>query len=458
MNANVFLHADNKTLSLNEWPPDIKNHPESLHKCKLSYPQWFYLQVALFENVDYDRAASMLQPAPYPESYPKLAKLDLLQIQAAALAELGHKNRFYRPPQTTRFEDGPNSTGVMMHASTGSGMDTSGLNDGSKSSTLVNYISDAWNWGAEMYVFVISFLLDPERSIIILSFCECEVRFVKKAPTSEGYIVFFSWYGSNRRDFRSVFDQDLMWVHAKKCVFFGAGALGTPEILLRSKQRGLPMSPAVGKDMSGNGDILGFGYNTDYEVNAIARLHPNPKAPVGPTITGIIDCRDQDNALDGFVIEEGAVPAGLASGLQILIESTPGKIFPKKWGLAQQFRHFISSKRSWIFGPYANGGSAERTQVYLIMSHDSNQANLTLDDSGRPVLEFLGVGRGDHVPILNDVMAKATSAVGGTFVNNPFFATLGKQEVRPILVFPLLSCLTWRGSNRQLSIQSGEQT
>jgi hypothetical protein len=89
----------------------------------------------------------MLEPAPYPASYPKLAKLDLLEKQAAAL---GLQDRFYRPPQTTRFVDGPNSTGIVMHASTGSGMDSTGVNDGSKSSTLVNYLSDAWNWGAEM--------------------------------------------------------------------------------------------------------------------------------------------------------------------------------------------------------------------------------------------------------------------------------------------------------------------
>jgi hypothetical protein len=85
------------------------------------------------------------------------------------------------------------------------------------------------------------------------------------------------------------------------------------------------------------------------------------------------------------------------------------------------------------------GGSAERTQVYLIVGHDSNQANLTLDDSGRPVLEFLGVGRSDHVATFNNMMAKETRAVGGIFVNNPFFATLGEQEVCLIFAFPLLS-------------------
>ena len=99
-----------------------------------------------------------------------------------------------------------------------------------------------------------------------------------------------------------------MWVHARKAVFLGAGAIGTTEILLRSKKLGLSMSDKVGINMSGNGDMLAFGYNTDEEVNAIGRSYPSPYKPVGPTITGVIDCRkNHENALDGFVIEEGAV-------------------------------------------------------------------------------------------------------------------------------------------------------
>lgn len=39
-----------------------------------------------------------------------------------------------------------------MQASALTGMDSTGVNDGSKSSTLVTYLSDAWNWGAEVYV------------------------------------------------------------------------------------------------------------------------------------------------------------------------------------------------------------------------------------------------------------------------------------------------------------------
>lgn len=99
------------------------------------------------DDTDYKRAASVLEPAPYPEDFPPLPKLTLLKKQAE---KLGLSNHFYRVPQTTRFVNGPNSTGVEMQASALTGMDSTGVNDGSKSSTLVTYVSDAWNWGAEM--------------------------------------------------------------------------------------------------------------------------------------------------------------------------------------------------------------------------------------------------------------------------------------------------------------------
>jgi hypothetical protein len=91
-------------------------------------------------------------------------------------------------------------------------------------------------------------------------FCGCEARYIKKHPTQEGYLIYFAWHGSKRGLFKKNIYHDLMWVHAKKFVFLGAGALGTTEILLRSKSLGLKMSSHVGKDISGNGDILAFGY------------------------------------------------------------------------------------------------------------------------------------------------------------------------------------------------------
>lgn len=179
----------------------------------------------------------MLQPEEYPADWPKLNKLEMLQKQAEAL---GMGDKFRRVQQTTRFKNGPNAAGVEMSPSALTGQDVTGLNDPSKNTTLVTYIADAWNWGAEI-------------------FCESEVRYITKAPGREGYIIYFAWHGRNRGHFKANLHGDLMWIHAKKAVFLGAGAIGTTEILLRSKDMGLKMSDQVGQNMSGNGDILAFG-------------------------------------------------------------------------------------------------------------------------------------------------------------------------------------------------------
>lgn len=389
LNANIFLEATQDVMAMDVWPKELREK-DALKKY-------------------YQRAERVLQPKPYPDDWPKLPKLSMLERQAKAL---GFGPNFYRPPQTTRFVNGPNSTGVEMYPSALTGMDSTGTNDGSKSSTLVNYLSDAWNWGAEM-------------------FCECEVRYIKKHPDpkEEGYLVFYAWHGAKRGAFKENLYEDLMWVHAKKCVFLGAGSIGTTEILLRSKQLGMPMSDKVGLNMSGNGDILAFGYNCDTEVNAIGRSFPSPYNPIGPTITGVIDCRyGHSNPLDGFVIEEGAVPKALAPLLQIMLESMPGNVAPKGLSLYEKVQHVLAQQGSRFLGPYFKKGSIEKTQIYLIMSHDANQAILSLKDD-KPVLEFMGVGRSDHVQYLNGLLKQATEAVGGTFVENPFYAALGEQEI-----------------------------
>ena len=300
-----------------------------------------------------------------------------------------------------------------MKASTLSAQDSTGVNDGSKSSVLMNYLPDAWNWGAEI-------------------FCECEVRYVKKDPSGKGYLIFFAWHGNrrNRSHFEDLFYNELMWVHAKELCFLAAGTLGTTEILLRSKQLGLKLSPRVGHGMSGNGDILAFGYNTDEIVNAVGR-QDRPKddlsPPVGPTITGIIDLRGEDeapNVLDGFVLEEGAIPEALAHFLQAMLQLTPGKVYPeikKSAGRYSRLRKFLAKAEAKFLGPYSPGSSINRTQVYLIMSHDSNEATLTLEGD-KAYLRFLGVGRTKHVRELNRVMAAATHAIGGVLINSPFYA------------------------------------
>ncbi|KAK8170258.1 hypothetical protein IWX90DRAFT_414601 [Phyllosticta citrichinensis] len=121
-----------------------------------------------------------------------------------------------------------------------SGQDCSGVNDGSKNSVLMNYIPDAWNWGAEIFW--------------------------------GGYIV-FAWHGGERSKFRDEFSE-LMWVRAVRVLPFmpfmpsmRVHALLTgveravSSLLVRwgDGDSRLTMYKMVGQKMSGNGDILSFG-------------------------------------------------------------------------------------------------------------------------------------------------------------------------------------------------------
>lgn len=111
-------------------------------------------------------------------------------------------------------------------------------------------------------------------------------------------------------------------------------------------------------------------YNTDEKVNGVGRAFPSPYNPVGPCITGIIDNREgHANPLDGYVIEEGTIPAALAPFMRLL-DILPGSASYDE-SYASQAKASLARWGSRILGPYYPNGAIERTQVYLIMSHDS---------------------------------------------------------------------------------------
>ncbi|KAL2793364.1 hypothetical protein BJX66DRAFT_338968 [Aspergillus keveii] len=201
INSGVFLEATESTFGMSPWPAEIRDDPGSMKEY-------------------YDRAADMLQPMPYPNIHPSPKKLDHLH-EAARL--LGKEKQFSRVPLTTFFSDSRNSVGIAMRPNLGSGHEATGLNDGSKDSIPVTYLADAWNWGAEI-------------------FCGCEVRHVEKAADGRGYIIHFVWHDKGRAAFKEM-ETQLFWVQANEFCFLGAGAMGTTEILLRSKRHGLSVSP-----------------------------------------------------------------------------------------------------------------------------------------------------------------------------------------------------------------------
>lgn len=104
-------------------------------------------------------------------------------------------------------------------------------------------------------------------------------------------------------------------------------------------------------------------------MNGVGRPFPSPYNPVGPCITGIIDNREQANPLDGYVIEEGTIPSALAPFMRML-DFLPGMASSEE-SYVDQAKAKLARLGSRMLGPYFRGGAIERTQVYLVMSHDS---------------------------------------------------------------------------------------
>ena len=237
---------------------------------------------------------------------------------------------------------------------------------------------------------------------------------------------------------RDKFDAPTMFMSAD-IVILAAGTLGTTEILLRSKMEGLALSDMLGRGFTGNGDVLGFGYNNERMINGIGLgdRSPDSMSPVGPCITGVIDIREQPRLDDGMVIEEGSAPGAFMSWLQspafAAMSRITGKDTDRGAGdkLKEKFRELVSMVRGVYHGAMNN------TQTYLIMTHDDSSERMYLEDD-RLRIDWPGVGEQAIFTKANERMREATGALGGTYVKNPIWSDLTDHNL--ITVHPLGGC------------------
>ncbi|KAJ4992841.1 glucose-methanol-choline oxidoreductase [Stagonosporopsis vannaccii] len=372
VNAGVFLQADNRIFEGPEWPVEIRENSGDL-------------------RLYFEKGERMFQPCPYSENMPTPRKLSVFEEQ---FNSLDLSDTLYRPPLTTRFETGINSVGVNMKRSTGSGNECTGVNDGSKNSVLTTYLADAWTWGAEI-------------------FCGVEVTHLRKLDDDEGYVVYYNLIDDQLERKR------LMWVRAKEFVVLGAGALGTTEILLRSRSCGLSTSPLLGHRLSSNGDMLAFAYNCDRDIYSIGREQSSSlSTSCGPTISACLDLRRTEEASDvrdGFVIQEGAVPEALSPVIQTMLESRIRFSWPLR---KESISKGIARMKSCVFGPHCEGGSVNRTAVYLVMSHDENEGTLEMK-KGSTVLRWSGAGHERRNQRIQKLLSSAAASIGGTLIDTP---------------------------------------
>ena len=412
INANVALEIDPRLFEATPWPAPFRNDPALLDP---------YIA----------RARRMLDPSPYPDDYPPLNKLQALEKSARAM-----KRPFERPPIAVNFADQLNPFGVPQPRCTLCGDCTSGCNVGAKNTTLMNYLPDAANHGAEIFTGarVSHVERDGERWRVV--FDPVALR-GESAPAADAP--------------RSV---------TADIVMLGAGALGSTEILLRSRERGLALSDRLGTRFSGNGDVLALGYDNDWQASTGAAGNTvrspingvgtgrNKLAPAdlpGPCITGVIDLRDAPEVGDGLVIEEGVIPGVLASML------TPALFFADAM-TGGEFAYGAAQAKSRLqdaqamgeavqhpgeLAAAAYGGAVARTQTYLVMSVDDAGGRLHLQDD-RLRIDWPGAGTRPVIAKDHQWLRAANEAVQGQFIPNPLWSEpLGHKL---ITVHPLGGC------------------
>jgi cholesterol oxidase len=389
VNANVALKAEPRVWEDARWPQAVRDDVEGL-------------------EAGYRRARDMLKPAKYPQSQTPLRKVDALEAAAGRL-----EGNFYLPPINVNFKDGVNHVGVYQQACHLCGDCVSGCNYGAKNTLLMNYLPDARNHGAELFT---------------------QVKVERVERRGGRWLVLFRPVGSGRERF----DAPSMFV-AADTVMLGAGSLGSTEILLRSRDAGVPLSGALGQGFTGNGDVLAFAYNTDRAINGIGfGDHAVGEIPaVGPCIAGIIDLREQPVLEDGMVIEEGVIPGGMSTVLAHVFGLT-AKLIGKDTddGVADYLRERAREVESMIGGPY--GGALNNTMTFLVMAHDDGKGEVVLEDD-RVRVRWPGVGRQPVFQHVSDRLAEATAALGGEFMRNPIWTKLLGHDL--VTVHPLGGCV-----------------
>ena len=235
----------------------------------------------------YDLAADMLNVRPVPSTPAKTA------LVTGAHARLGYPA--FRPNLAVSFE-GPN-------ACVNCGECDIGCNVGAKNTLDRNYLAVAEQAGA--HVGLLTSVVSLERA-------------------AAGYRIHLHQHadGGTRRS-----------ITADR-VFVCAGALGSTEILLRSRKAMPALPPSLGHGYSGNGDFLAFGHGTTDLISPGA----------GPTITTASLRTDGD---EWFLIEDGGYSGSLA-------------------GLVHEL------------SPFAGRAAGEHTVVLLAMGRDRADGRIEL--------------------------------------------------------------------------------
>jgi cholesterol oxidase len=369
VNAGVALRPDPRVFADPVWPGQIA-------------------QDGLLDK-GYALARRWLQPARDPDAFSR--------TKAKALEQAGRAvdEKPVAPEVVVSFEERVSAGGLAQPACTGCGDCCGGCNVGAKNTVALTYLPDAVRHGARLFT---------------------HARVSHVAPgSSRRWQVLATPVGASRDA------TDPIALEADT-VILAAGSLGSTEILLRSRDKGLATSETVGQRFSANGDIIAFGYDADVPVQAVGVGHPmkDGLAPVGAAVSAQREIEDDTTLENELCVQEGVLPSSLAPVLPVMFVPN-GRL--------------LGALKSLISGVYS--GPLSRLQTFFAVSHDSASGRFELDDD-QLVLKWPKAMEEPVYDRMDKVLDTLVTGVGGSYVKNPLAGSVMGHQ--PATAHPLGGC------------------
>ncbi len=388
VNANAVIQPDREVFDNPQWPEPIRADRDN------GRLQQFF-----------DRVRTTLFAARHPDGM-SLSKVKAMQKGA----EGDPAAEFDLHDLAVNFQfEGPNHWGVNQRKCINCGDCTSGCNVGAKNTLDTNYLAIAKSGGAEI-------------------FTQVEVKRIEK-QAGGGYKLHYL-----RRE-SSHGPTEAGTMVAKRIAVVAAGALGSTEIMLRSRASGLSLPDTVGTRFSGNGDFFGLAYNSDLRTDTLGwgaypdserarRVQPAPGPTLnpGPTIVSKVRYNRNQPLPQRVKIEDLSVPLMYVDTVRGIMAWSIGRDTDPQ-DASDNFKEFVRRMRDvGGISPDLEKGAMNYTLVYLVNGHDDAGGRMELNSLTDEVsIRWPGAGGQAVFQLENQLLEAHASKLGSTFVENPLW-------------------------------------
>ena len=296
-----------------------------------------------------------------------------------ALSALAQQHPFEWPPITVAMDAPPNSAGVLLTPCTLCGDCMTGCNVGAKNSLDTNLLETAAAGGVSIFTGASVLSLRRSRAD------EQNEQNAHGAPgdrqpraTDGGHWMLRVVHSAPKLQAR---EADYLRVRARKVILAG-GTLGSPEILLRSRDEKLLFSTRLGESFSCNGDNIAAVHAMAVPTGGCADQELGlGDRQVGPTITGSIHMGAQNGEQRSFLVQEFSVPGALKQLFEEVV--TTAHLLAR---LPEADGRCHGAESPALIDPLAvDPAQMQRTLLVGIIGHDEAAGTLHLARPLRPL-------------------------------------------------------------------------